>query len=125
MDPDWHPAEELQLTPASVRKVGGTISTGGNKKRLQGLIGELEVDESKQPEKKQCRTMGASASASVSAADALPSAPPAEFVGMEAVVDELLHVLPSVIKQELQEEMMAPTAAPAAAAGGVPVCDAL
>ena len=40
--------------------------------------------------------MGASASAAV----AKPSAPPAESMGMEAVVDELLHILPSVIKQE-------------------------
>ena len=121
IDPDWHPLEP----PASVHKVGGTISTGGNKKRLQGVIGDLEVDESGQPEKKQRRTMGASASASASAAVSLPYAPPAEPTGMEAVGDESLHVLPSVIKQESQDEMMAPTAAPAAAAGGVPVCDAL
>ena len=40
-------------------------------------------------------------------------------------MDESLHVLPPVIKQESQDEMMAPTAGPAAAAGGVPVCDAL
>ena len=125
VDPDWHPVEGAQLTPAWVRMVGGTISTGGNKKRLQGVIGELEVDESEQPEKKQRRTMGASASPSVSTAVALPSAPSAEFMGMEAVVDESLHVLPSVIKQESQDEMMAPTADTAAAAGGVPVCDAL
>ena len=59
---------------------GGTISTGGNKKRLQGVIGELEVDESEQPGKKQRRTMGASASAAV----AKPSAPPADSMGMEA-----------------------------------------
>ena len=61
----------------------------------------------------------ASASASASAAIALPSAPPAESMGMEAVVNE------AVIKQESLDEMMAPTAAPATAAGGVPVCDAL
>ena len=114
IDPDWHPAEGAQLTLASVRKVGGTISTGGNKKRLQGVIGELEVDESEQPEKEQRRTM-ASASASACAAVALPSAPPAKSVGMEAVVNE------SVVKQELLDEMMAPTAAPPA----VLVCDAL
>ena len=109
--------EGAQLTPASVRKVGGTISTGRNKKRLQGVIGELEVDESRQPEKKQRRTM-ASASISSSAAVALPSAPAspaAESMGMEAVVDN------SVVKQESLDEMMAPTAAPPA----VPVCDAL
>ena len=115
IDPDWHPAEGVQLTTSSVRKVGGTISTGGNKERLQGLIGELEVDGSEQPEKKQRRTMGASASASASAVVALPSATPAESMGMEAVVDESLHVLPSVIKQESQDEMMAPTAGPSAA----------
>ena len=125
IDPDWHPVEGVQLTPASVRKVGGTISPGGNKKRLQGVIGELKVDESERPEKKQRRTMGAGASESASAAVALPSAPPAESMGIEAVVDESLHVLPSVIKQESQDEMMAPTAGLAAAAGGVPVCDAL
>ena len=82
--------------------------TGGNKKRLQGVIGELEVDESEQPEKKLRRTM-ASASAGASAAVALPSAPQApaaESIGMEAVVDE------SVVKQESLNEMMAPTAAP-------------
>ena len=44
IDPDWHPVEGAQLAPASVRKVGGSISTGGNKKRLQGVIGEFEVD---------------------------------------------------------------------------------
>ena len=125
IDPDWHPAEGAQLTPASMRKLGGTISTGENKKRLRGVIGDLEVDESEQPEKKQRRTMGASASASASGAAAKPSAPPAESMGMEAVVDESLHVLPSVIKQESQDEMMAPTASLAAPAGGVPVCDAL
>ena len=108
-----------------MRKVGGAISTGGNKKRLHGVIGELEVDESEQPGKKQRRTMGASASASASAAVALPSAPPVESMGMEAVVNESLHLLPSVIKQELQDEMMAPTAGPAAAARCVPLCDAL
>ena len=98
-------------------RVGGTISTGGNKKRLHGVIGELEVDESEQPGKKQRRTM-ASASAAVSAAVALPAAPAAlgaESMGMEAVVDE------SVVKQESLVEMMVPTAAPPA----VPVCDAL
>ena len=89
------------------------------------MIGELEVDESEQPEKKQQRTMGASASASASTAVTLPSAPPAESMGMEPVVDKSLHVLPSVIKQESQDGMLAPTAGPAAAAGGVPVCDAL
>ena len=89
------------------------------------MIGELKVDESEQPEKRQRRTMGASASTSASAAVAKPSAPPAECMGMEAVVDESLHVLASVIKQESQDEMKAPTAGPAAAAGGVPVCDAL
>ena len=117
IDPDWHPVEGAQLAPASVRKVGGSISTGGNKKRLHGVIGELEVDESEQPEKKQRRTI-ASASAAASAAVALPSAPAApaaESMGMEAVVDE------SVVKQESLDEMMAPTAAPPA----VPVCDAL
>ena len=117
IDPDWHPVQGAQLAPASVRKVGGSISTGGNKKRLQGVICELEVDESEQPEKKQRRTM-ASASAAAFAAVALPSAPAApaaESMGMEAVVDE------SVVKQELLDEMMAPTAAPPA----VPVCDAL
>ena len=106
--------EGAQRTPASVRKVGETISTGGNKKRLQGVIGRLKVDESEQPEKKQRRTM-ASASASASVAVALPSAPPAVSMGMEAVVDE------SVIKHESLNEMMAPGAAPPA----VPVCDAL
>ena len=108
--------EGVQLAPAWLRKVGGSISTGGNKKRLQGVIGELEVDESEQPEKKQRRTI-ASASASASAAAALPSAPAApaaESMGMEAVVDE------SVVKQGLLDEMMAPTAALPA----VPVCDA-
>ena len=88
--PDWHQVEGAQLAPASVRKVGGSISTGGNKKRLQGVIGELEVDESEQPEKKQRHTM-ASASAAASAAVALPSAPAApaaESMGMEAVVEE-------------------------------------
>ena len=117
IDPDWHRVEGAQLTPASVRKVGGTISTGGNKKRLHGVIGELEVDESEQPEKKQQRTM-ASASAAVSAANALPATPAAlaaESKGMEAVVDE------SVVKQESLDEMLVPTAAPPA----VPVCDAL
>ena len=117
IDPDWHPAEGAQLTPADVRKVGGTIWTGGNNKSLQGVIGELEVDESEQPEKKQRRMMGASASGSASAAVAKPSAPQAKSMGMQAVVDESLHVLPSVIKQESQDEMMAP-------AGAVPVCDA-
>ena len=100
-----------------MRKVWGTISTGRNKKRLHGVIGELEVDESKQPEKKQRRRI-ASASAAVSAAVALPAAPAAlaaESKGMEAVVDE------SVVKQESLDEMMVPTAAPPA----VPVCDAL
>ena len=121
IDPDRHPAEGAQLTPASVRKVGGTISTGGNKKRLQGVIGQLEVDESEQLEKKQRRMMGASASAAV----AKPSAPRAESMGMEAVVDESLQVLPPVMKQEPQDEMMAPTAGLAAAASGVPVSDAL
>ena len=109
--------EGAQLAPASVRKVGGSISTCGNKKRLQGVIGELEVDESEQPEKKQRGTI-ASASAAASAAVALPSAPAApaaESMGMEAVVDE------SVVKQKSLDEMMAPTAAPPA----VPVCDAL
>ena len=115
-DPDWHPAEGAQPTPASVRQVGGTMSTGGNKKGLQGVIGQLEVDETKQPEKSQRRTMGASASAAV----AKPSAPPAE-----SVVDESLHVLPPVMKQESQDEMKAPTAGPAAAAGSGQVCDAL
>ena len=124
IDPDWHPAEGVQLTPASLHKVRRTISTGGNRRRLQGVIAEPEVDESQQSEEKQHGTMGASASASVYAAVALPSAPPAQSMGMEAVVDESLHVLPSVIKQELQDEMMAFTASPAAAAGGVPVCDA-
>ena len=57
MDPDWHPVEGAQLAPASLRKMGGSISTGGNEKQLQGVIGELEVDESEQPEKKQRRTM--------------------------------------------------------------------
>ena len=117
IDPDWHTVEGAQLTPASVRKVGGTISTGGNKKRLHGVIGEIEVDESEQPEKKQRRTM-ASASAAVCAAVALPAAPAAlaaKSMGMEAVVDE------SVVKQESLDEMMVPTAAPPA----VPVCDAL
>ena len=120
IDPDWHPVEGAQLSPASVRKVrevGGSISTGGNKKRLQGVIGELEVYKSEQPEKKQRRTM-ASTSASASAAVALPSAtaaPAAESIGMEAVVDE------SVVKQESLDEMMAPNSAPPA----VPVCDAL
>ena len=117
IDPDWHPVEKAQLAPASVRKLGGSILTGGNKKRLQGVIGELEVDESEQPEKRQRRTM-ASASAAASAAVALPSAPAApaaESMGMEAVVDE------SVVKQESLDEMMAPAAAPPA----VPVCDAL
>ena len=117
IDPDWHPVEGAQLALASVRKVGGSISTGGNKKRLQGVIGELEVDESEQPEKKQRRTMP-SASAAASAAAALPSAPAApaaESMGMEAVFDE------SMVKQESLDEMMAPTAAPPA----VPVCDAL
>ena len=74
------------------------------------MIGELEVDEGEQPEKKQRRTMGASASAAV----AKPSAPPAESMGMKAVVDESLHVLPPVITQQSQEDMMAPTAGPAA-----------
>ena len=83
MDPEWHPAEGVQLTPASVRKVGETILTGGNKKRLQRLIGEPEVDESEQPEKEQRRTMGASASAAV----AKPSTPRVESIGMVAVVD--------------------------------------
>ena len=109
--------EGAQLTLASVRKVGGTISTGGNKKRLYGVIGELEVDESEQPEKKQRRTM-ASASAAVFAAVALPAAPAAlaaECMGMEGVVEE------SVVKQELLDEMMVPTAAPPA----VLVCDGL
>ena len=109
--------ERAQLTPALVRKVGRTISTGGNRKRLQGVIGELEADESEQLEKKQRQTM-ASASVSSSAAVALPSAPAApaaESMGMEAVVDEL------VVRQESLDEMMAPTAAPPA----VPVCDAL
>ena len=117
IDPDWHPVEGAQLAPALVRKVGGSISTGGNRKQLQGVIGELEVDESEQPEKKQRRTM-ASASAAASAAVALPSAPAAaaaESMGMEAVVDK------SVVKQESLAEMMAPNAAPPA----VPVCDAL
>ena len=117
IDPDWHPMEGAQLTPASVRKVGGTISTGGNKKQLHGVIGELEVDESEQPEKMQRRTM-ASASAAVSAAVALPAAPAAlaaESMGMEAVVHE------SVVKQDALDETMVPTAAPPA----VPVCDAL
>ena len=115
--PDWHPVEGAQLAPASVRKVGGCISTGGNKKQLQGVIGELEVDESEQPEKKQRCTM-ASASAAASAAVALPAAPAAlaaESMGMEAVVDEW------GVKQESLDEMMVPTAAPPA----VPVCDAL
>ena len=85
------------------------------------MIGELDVDESEQPEKKQRRTMGAS----VYAAVAKPSAPPAESMGMEAAVDESLHILPPVIKQESQDEMIAPTAGPAAAAGGVLLCDAL
>ena len=117
IDPDWHPVERAQLAPASVHKVGGSISTGRNKKRLQGMIGELEVDESEQPEKEQRRTM-ASASAAASPAVALPSAPAAsaaESMGMEAVLDEL------VVKQESLDEMMAPTAAPPA----VPLCDAL
>ena len=117
IDPDWLPVEGAQLTPASVRKVGGTISTGGDKKRLHGVIGDLEVDESEQPEKKQQRTM-ASASAAVSAAVALPAAPAAlaaESMDMEAVADE------SVVKQESLDEMIVPTAAPPA----VPVCDAL
>ena len=117
IDPDWHPLEGAQLAPASVRKVGNSILTGGNKKRLQGVIGELEVDKSEQPEKKQRRTL-ASASAAASAAVALPSAPEApaaESMGMKAVVDE------SVVRQESPHEMMAPTAAPPA----VPVCDAL
>ena len=117
IDPDWLPVEGAQLTPASVRKMGGTISTGGNKKQLHGVIGELEVDESEQPERKQRRTM-ASACAAVSAAVALPAAPAAlaaESMGMEAVVNE------SVVKQEALDEMMVPTAAPPA----VPVCDAL
>ena len=117
IDPDWHPVGGAQLTSASVRKVGGTISTGGNKKRLHGVIDELGVDESEQPEKKQRRTM-ASASAAVSAAVTLPAAPAAlaaESKGMEAVVDE------SMVKQESVDEMMVPTAAPPA----VPVCDAL
>ena len=117
IDSDWLPVEGAQLTPTSVRKVGGTISTGGNQKRLHGVIGELEVDESEQPEKKQRRTM-ASASAAVSAAVALPAAPAAlaaESMGMEAVVDE------SVVKQQSLDEMMVPTAAPPA----VPVCDTL
>ena len=121
IDPDWHPAELVQLTQASVCKVGGTTSTGRNKKRLQGVIGELDVDEREQPEKKQRRTMAASASAAV----AKPSAPQVESMGMEAVVDQSLHVLPPVIKQESQDGMIACTAGPAAAAGGVPVCDAL
>ena len=56
---------------------------------------------------------------SASAAVALSSAPPAVYMGMEAVVDE------SVIRQESQDEIMAPTAAPIAAASRVPVCDAL
>ena len=109
--------EGAQLAPASVRKVGGSISTGRDKKRLQGVIGELEVDRSEQPEKKQRRTM-ASASAAASAAVALPSAPAApaaESMGMEAVVDE------SVVKQDSLDEMMAPTAALPA----VLLCDAL
>ena len=114
IDAEWHPVEGAQFTPASVRKVGGTFWTGGNKTRLQVMIGELEVDESEQPEKKQRRTI-ASASASASAAIALPSAPPAESMGMEALVDE------SVIGEESLDEMMAPTAALPA----VPVCDAL
>ena len=81
------------------------------------MIGDLEVYESEQPEKKQRRTM-ASASAAVSAAAALPAAPAAlaaESMGMEAVVEE------SVVKQESLDEMMGPTAAPPA----VPVCDAV
>ena len=45
IDADWHPVEGAQLALASVRKVSGSISTGGNKKRLHGVIGELEVDE--------------------------------------------------------------------------------
>ena len=109
--------EGAQLAPASVCKVGGSISTGGNKKQLQGVIDELEVEESVQPDKTLRRTM-ASASAAASAAMALPSAPAAptaESMGMEAVVDEL------VVKQELLDEMMAPTAALPA----VPVCVAL
>ena len=114
IDPDWHPVEGAQLAPASVRKVGGSTLTGGNKKRLQGVIGELEVDESEQPENKLRRTM-ASASASAFAAVALPSALPARSMGMEAVVDE------SMVKQESLDKMMAPTAAPPA----VSVCDAL
>ena len=117
IDPDWHPVEGAQLAPASVRKVGGSISTGGKKKRLQGVMGELEVDESEQPEKKQQRTM-ASASAAASAAVALPAAPAAlaaQSMGMEAVVDE------SVVKEESLDEMMVPNAAPPA----VPSCDAL
>ena len=117
IDPDWHPVEGAQLAPASVRKVGGSIPTGGNKKQLQGVIDELEVDEIEQPEKKQLRTM-ASVSAAASAAVALPSAPAApaaESMGMEAVVDE------PVVKQESLDEMIAPTVAPPA----VPVCDAL
>ena len=118
IDPDWDPVEGAQLTPASVRKVGGTILTGAKKKRLQGVIGELEVDDSEQLEKKQRRTM-ASASALACAAVARPSSPPAGSMGMEAVVDE------SVFKQELLDKIMAPTAALAAAASGVPVCDAL
>ena len=117
IDPDWHPVEGAQLAPASVRKVRGSISTGGNMRRLQGVIGELEVDKSEQPGKKKRRLM-ASASAAASAAVALPcapAAPAAECMGMEAVVDE------SVVKQESLDEMMAPTVAPP----GVPVCDAL
>ena len=117
INPDWHPAEGAQLAPGSVRKVGGSISTGGNKRRLQGVIGDLEVDESEQSEKKQRRTI-ASASAAASAAVALlsaPAAPAAESMGMEAVVDE------SVVKQESLDEMMAPTAAPPS----VLVCDGL
>ena len=117
IDPDWHPVEGAQLAPASVRKLGGSISTGGNKKRLQGVIGELDLDTSKQPEKKQRRMM-ASASAAASAAVALPAAPAApaaESVGMEAAVSE------SVVKQESLDEMMVHTGAPPA----VPVCDVL
>ena len=117
IDLDWHPVEGAQLAPASVHKVGGFISTGRNRKRLQGVIGELEVDESEQLEKKERRTM-ASASAPASAPVAVPStpaAPAAESMGIEAVVDGL------VVKQESLNEMMAPTPAPPA----VLVCDAL
>ena len=60
----------------------------------------------------------ASASASASAAVALPSAPAAPAaasMGMEAVVED------SVVKQEVLDELMAPTSALPAD----PVCDAL